>query len=405
MGLYLFGISHHNTSLEEREQLVINTSVLKDLRPIINSKLNNEITSLVNLSTCNRTEIIFESAQDLSKELCEVICNYLGCNLEIHKHFFFLNNEDALMHLCMVATGLDSRIIGEHEILGQFKESIDISKRLKFISGSFESLLNDVISIAKSARSNSEIGKNPVSISTLVFKLVREIFENPQSLSVLMIGAGEIGFSILENLHSQGISKLAFVNRTTKNIQLGSDTLTSKPLNSIKNSISNCDVLIASTKSQIPIVGKGLIEQVITERRKKPLILIDLGVPRNIEPSISNLDGAYLYTLDQIELIAQRNQVSRAQAADKAKDLIRKNLTEMDQKNKIRAASFKARSLLIDLFATLDPKEVKQLKELKNDDYHTIIENFYAELLKQDLNIERHVFHSLIEEITNAKSY
>jgi glutamyl-tRNA reductase len=164
-------------------------------------------------------------------------------------------------------------------------------------------------------------------------------------------------------------------------------------------------VLIASTKSQIPIVGKGLIEQVITERRKKPLILIDLGVPRNIEPSISNLDGAYLYTLDQIELIAQRNQVSRAQAADKAKELIRKNLTEIDQKNKIRAASFKARSLLIDLFATLDPKEVKHLKELKNDDYHTIIENFYAELLKQDLNIERHVFHSLIEEITNAKSY
>lgn len=405
MGLYLFGISHHNTSLEDREQLVINTSVLKDLQPIINIKLNNKIRSLVNLSTCNRTEIIFESAQDLSKELCEVICEYLGCNLDIYKHFFFLKNEDALMHMCMVATGLDSRIIGEHEILGQFKDSIEISKRLKFISGDFESKLNDIISIAKSARSNSEIGKNPVSISTLVFKLVREIFENPKDLSVLMIGAGEIGISILENLNSQGISKLTFANRTKKNIQLGSETLTSKPLNSIKNSISSCDVIIASTKSQIPIVGKGLIEQVINQRGKKPLILIDLGVPRNIEPTINNLDGAYLYTLDQIELIAQRNQASRVQAADQAKMLIKKNLTEMDQKNKFKAMSFKARSLLQDLVAKLDPSEIKNLKELKNGDHHEIIDNFYAELLKQDLNIERHVFHSIVEEITNAKSY
>ena len=207
MGLYLFGISHHNTSLEEREQLVINNAVLKDLKPIIENKLYGQVTSLVNLSTCNRTEIIYESSKCYSKELSETICDYLSCSLDIEKHFFFLESDAALMHLCMVATGLDSRIIGEHEILGQFKESIETSKKLDLVSGAFESLLNDIISIAKFARTESEIGRNPISVSTLVYKLVREIFESPSNLEILMIGAGEVAVSILENFHANGISR------------------------------------------------------------------------------------------------------------------------------------------------------------------------------------------------------
>ena len=402
--MYLFGISHHNTSLEEREQLVINNAVLKDLKPIIENKLFGNIKSLVNLSTCNRTEIIYESSECHSKELCEIICDYLSCSLEIEKHFFFLENQKALEHLCMVATGLDSRIIGEHEILGQFKESIEASKRFDLVSGAFESLLNDIISIAKLARTESEIGRNPISVSTLVYKLVREIFESPSHLEILMIGAGEVAVSILENFHANGISRLAFVNRSQRSIQLGSETFISKPFNTVKKATLKADVIIASTKSQTPVVGKGLIEEVISARGKKPLVLIDLGVPRNIEPTINLLDGAYLYTLDQIESIAQQNQETRLQAANTAKDLIIAGIKKIILKNHSKKTSIQAREVLIGLYQGLDPFEKEILKNLDDPMHEIITKRFHEELTKRDVEIELHVLNSIIEEIIDVKS-
>ena len=404
MGLYLFGISHHNTSLEEREQLVINNAVLKDLKPIIENKLFGKIKSIVNLSTCNRTEIIYESSECHSKELCEIICDYLSCSLEIEKHFFFLENQKALEHLCMVATGLDSRIIGEHEILGQFKESIEASKRFDLVSGAFESLLNDIISIAKLARTESEIGRNPISVSTLVYKLVREIFESPSHLEILMIGAGEVAVSILENFHANGISRLAFVNRSQRSIQLGSEKFISKPFNTVKKATLKADVIIASTKSQTPVVGKGLIEEVISARGKKPLVLIDLGVPRNIEPNINLLDGAYLYTLDQIESIAQQNQETRLQAANIAKDLITASIKKIILKNHSKKTSIQAREVLIGLYQGLDPFEKEILKNPDDPMHEIITKRFHDELTKRDVEIELHVLNSIIEEIIDVKS-
>jgi glutamyl-tRNA reductase len=405
MGLYLFGISHHNTSLEEREQLVINNAVLKDLKPIIENKLSGQVTSLVNLSTCNRTEIIYESSKCYSKELSEIICDYLSCSLDIEKHFFFLESDAALMHLCMVATGLDSRIIGEHEILGQFKESIETSKKLDLVSGAFESLLNDIISIAKFVRTESEIGKNPISVSTLVYKLVREIFESPSNLEILMIGAGEVAVSILENFHANGISKLAFVNRSQRSIELGSETFISKPFNAVKKAILKADVIIASTKSQTPVVGKGLIEEVISARGKKPLVLIDLGVPRNIEPTINLLDGAYLYTLDQIESIAQQNQETRIQSANIAKDLITDSVKKIILKNHSKKTSIQAREVLIGLYQALDDHEMEQIKNPNDPKHEIIIKRFNDELTKQNLELELHVLNSIIKEIIDVKGY
>ena len=405
MGLYLFGISHHNTSLEEREQLVINNAVLKDLKPIIENKLSGQVTSLVNLSTCNRTEIIYESSKCYSKELSETICDYLSCSLDIEKHFFFLESDAALMHLCMVATGLDSRIIGEHEILGQFKESIETSKKLDLVSGAFEALLNDIISIAKFARTESEIGRNPISVSTLVYKLVREIFESPSNLEILMIGAGEVAVSILENFHANGISRLAFVNRSQRSIELGSETFISKPFNAVKKAILKADVIIASTKSQTPVVGKGLIEEVISARGKKPLVLIDLGVPRNIEPTINLLDGAYLYTLDQIESIAQKNQETRLQSANIAKDLITESIKKIILKNHSKKTSIQAREVLVGLYQALEEHEMEQLKNLDDPKYEIIIKRFHDELTKRNVEIELHVLNSIIEEIIDVKGY
>ena len=405
MGLYLFGISHHNTSLEEREQLVINNAVLKDLKPIIENKLSGQVTSLVNLSTCNRTEIIYESSKCYSKELSETICDYLSCSLDIEKHFFFLESDAALMHLCMVATGLDSRIIGEHEILGQFKESIETSKRLDLVSGAFESLLNDIISIAKFARTESEIGRNPISVSTLVYKLVREIFESPSNLEILMIGAGEVAVSILENFHANGISRLAFVNRSQRSIELGSETFISKPFNAVKKAILKADVIIASTKSQTPVVGKGLIEEVISARGKKPLVLIDLGVPRNIEPTINLLDGAYLYTLDQIESIAQKNQETRLHSANIAKDLITESVKKIILKNHSKKTSIQAREVLIGLYQALDDHEMEQIKNPNDPKHEIIIKRFHDELTGRNIEIELHVLNSIIEEIIDVKGY
>ena len=405
MGLYLFGISHHNTSLEEREQLVINNAVLKDLKPIIENKLSGQVTSLVNLSTCNRTEIIYESSKCYSKELSETICDYLSCSLDIEKHFFFLESDAALMHLCMVATGLDSRIIGEHEILGQFKESIETSKKLDLVSGAFESLLNDIISIAKFVRTESEIGKNPISVSTLVYKLVREIFESPSNLEILMIGAGEVAVSILENFHANGISRLAFVNRSQRSIELGSETFISKPFNAVKKAILKADVIIASTKSQTPVVGKGLIEEVISARGKKPLVLIDLGVPRNIEPTINLLDGAYLYTLDQIESIAQKNQETRLQSANIAKDLITESIKKIILKNHSKKTSIQAREVLIGLYQALDDHEMEQIKNPNDLKHEIIIKRFHDELTGRNIEIELHVLNSIIEEIIDVKGY
>ena len=405
MGLYLFGISHHNTSLEEREQLVINNAVLKDLKPIIENKLSGKIKSLVNLSTCNRTEIIYESSECHSKELCEIICDYLSCSLEIEKHFFFLENQKALEHLCMVATGLDSRIIGEHEILGQFKESIEASKRFDLVSGAFESLLNDIISIAKFARTESEIGRNPISVSTLVYKLVREIFESPSHLEILMIGAGEVAISILENFHANGISRLAFVNRSQRSIQLGSKTFISKPFNTVKKATLKADVIIASTKSQTPVVGKGLIEEVISARGKKPLVLIDLGVPRNIEPTINLLDGAYLYSLDQIESIAQQNQETRLKAANLAKELIADSIKKITSKKHSKKTSAEAREVLIGLCKDLDPTTMELLQKSDDPMHEIIIKRFHDELIKRDVVIEPHVLNSILEEIIDVKGY
>ena len=265
-------------------------------------------------------------------QIAQKTLEFFGPSDLLNNDLYFLKGNEAIEHMCCVASGLDSQVLGEQEILGQFKKSIQTYIQLGALKGSFQRLTDDIISISKAARTETQIGFNPLSVSGLSVKNVQEIFEDPAQQKLTIVGAGQMAISVIENFYENGISKINAVNRSKTtliiNNSLSIETTHLSPLGAL---IQSTDILVTSINSPLPIIGKGLIEQAMRERKNKPMLLIDLGVPRNIEDQVRDLEYAYLFTIEDIELVTQENLEERSFEAIKAKNLIQRRIESLHQ--------------------------------------------------------------------------
>ena len=404
MKLQLFGINHKTSNVSEREKFIINQSNLVLLDNHLKKNYRNDFESFFGISTCNRTELYILGKPGVSRKIFNEVSKIFKLNDIPKDSFYFLDGHDALVHMCKVASGIDSQVLGEQEIFGQFKKAVKNAEGLEIISTKLLNLSNKVIEIAKKARTETNIGLNSLSVSGLALKLVRNIFEKPQNQNVLVVGAGSLATSLINNLYKNGINKINLVNRSIKKIKLLDDyEIISSSFDSLHDMLEISDIVIASADTDMPLIGKGAIENALKKRQNKPILLIDLGVPRNIEEEIRNIEQAYLFSIDDIEKITQENYGQRSIEAEKAMNLIVLESQKALDLLSLKTFKDKVNIQLEEFLSGLSSKEIEQFKFSK--DYSQLaksikemnIENPEFNNFKEIKNIDNHVIESMIK--------
>ena len=405
MELQLFGINHKTTKLSERELFIINESNQEEFKNFMELSFGDQVESFVALSTCNRTEVYLYANEYIASSVMHKTAEFLGCSDFIAQDSYILDNNKALEHMCCVASGLDSQVLGEQEIFGQFKKAIQSFANIKTLHGRLQQITDEVISIAKAARTETNIGVNPLSISGLSLKIVKEIFEDPEQQQVTVVGAGQMALGVIEHFYDNGIRNIHAVNRTKKTLDI-SDSISfeTSNLSQLASIIQSTDILIASISTPLPIIGKGLIEDAFRNRQNKPMLLIDLGVPRNIEDQVRDLENAYLFSIEDMEQVTQENLEERTEEAQKAIDLIKNKVAQIDSRLEVKK---KKNNMYLDLqqmCSNLDQNEIQTI--LKADDPLRKIQHMLDQTddqLQYLSKLNSHEILSMLKEINSAR--
>jgi glutamyl-tRNA reductase len=312
--------------------------------------------------------------------------------------------------MCKVASGLDSQVLGEQEIFGQYKNAIQVSRKIGVMGSELIKYTDKAIEIVRKVRTYTKIGVNPLSISGLSLKLIKNIFENPSEQKILVLGAGSLAQDVIKNLYNKGIKNITSVNRSVKEIYISdSYKILSSPLSNLHSSLEDVDIVIASSTTELPIIGKGAIENSLSKRGAKPLLLIDLAVPRNIEEEVKDIERVYLYSIDDIEKITQDNLGQRKIEAEKALNMIVREtgavmleLTDTDFKSSLNKE-------IINLLASLSDKELAsfRLEDNHKDLIINLLKNntFYDDSFKsiKKINlVDKHIVNSMVKRYLDA---
>jgi glutamyl-tRNA reductase len=232
-----------------------------------------------------------------------------------------------------VACGLDSLVLGEPQILGQIKQAYNSAKHHNGIRPTFERLFQKTFSVAKQVRTETEIGASAVSVAYAAVNLAKHIYGQLDKTRVLLIGAGETIELVAKHLYQHHPKSITVANRTIERAQGLAEDIEGEVISlaQLPNELHKSDIVISSTASTLPIIGKGVVEQALKQRRHKPMLLIDIAVPRDIESQVGELDAAYLYSVDDLQAIVSENMASREQAARQAQKIIEEKTREFIQ--------------------------------------------------------------------------
>ena len=307
-----------------------------ELAPAISSLLSlKEIKGCVIFSTCNRSEIYVSHD---SNNIRDILIKFIASSHGVDHHSLieyvsYYEENEAVQHICNVACGLESLVLGEPQIFGQLKDAYQLSKNESALDKILEKLFQHVFKTAKKVRTDTNIGSSPVSVAYCAVKLSEKIFTNLSSQTVLLIGAGEMIELSAQHLSKRGVKNMIFANRTIENAQpiAIKHNAEAISLKSLSENLHRADIVISSTSAPIPIIGKGLIETVLHQRKHKPMLLIDLAIPRDIEPEANQLEDVFLYSVDDLQQIANSNLEERLKEKVIAKKIINKKSVDFIQ--------------------------------------------------------------------------
>ena len=325
MTLLALGINHKTAPVSLRERVTFSPESMDQAR---NSLLQQPLVQGgVVLSTCNRTELYLsvEQQENLHEQLTAWLCNYHKLSPDdVRQSLYWHHGNDAVRHLMRVASGLDSQVLGEPQILGQVKKAFAESQRGQSLSSELERLFQKSFSVAKRVRTETEIGASAVSVAFAACSLARQIFESLSELHLLLVGAGETIELVARHLREHQVKHMIIANRTRERAQslaseVGAEVIT---LPEIDARLADADIIISSTASPLPIIGKGMVERALKTRRNQPMLFIDIAVPRDIEPEVGKLSNAYLYSVDDLQAIIQHNMAQRQAAAVQAESIV-----------------------------------------------------------------------------------
>ncbi|MET3075524.1 glutamyl-tRNA reductase [Pantoea leporis] len=325
MTLLALGINHKTAPVALRERVAFTPDTLE---LALNSLLSQPmVQSGVVLSTCNRTELYLsvEQQADLQEKLVRWLCDYHDLREEdVRNSLYWHQDNAAVSHLMRVASGLDSLVLGEPQILGQVKKAFVDSSRDHALSSELERMFQKTFSVAKRVRTETEIGASAVSVAFAACSLARQIFESLSTVNVLLVGAGETIELVARHLREHSVKKLMIANRTRERAQLLADEIGAEVigLGDIETRLADADIIISSTASPLPIIGKGMVERALKARRNQPMLLVDIAVPRDVEPEVGKLANAYLYSVDDLQAIIEQNMAQRKAAAVQAESIV-----------------------------------------------------------------------------------
>jgi glutamyl-tRNA reductase len=319
MPLFTIGISHHTAPIEIREKVAIPRTEYADrVRDLCALP---GIEEVIILGTCNRTEIYSLTSDTGKSELVDWVHRVNGIpDGELDKHFYHYQGEDAARHLIRVASGLDSLVLGETQILGQLKDAWQQAHDAGSLGKVLDRLFQHTFAAAKTIRNRSGISDHPVSVAYTAVVLARQIFGDLSSQTVALVGAGEMVQLCGRYLRDHGIAKLLIINRSREKAEELAEEMdaTALTLDRLDEALPKADILFSSTASPEPVIKKQNIKAALRKRRHRPMFLVDIAVPRDIEPEISKLKDVYLYTIDDLQQVVDENMQQRSDAAKSA---------------------------------------------------------------------------------------
>jgi glutamyl-tRNA reductase len=328
MNLIALGINHNSAAVEVRERVAFAPEQVSEALADACSDVG--LDEVVILSTCNRTEVYAVAAGDMAmadkaRQLIAWMANYHHLSAqELSECAYHYESEQALHHMMQVASGLDSMVLGEPQIFGQMKSAFAVATESGTIGAELGRLFPRIFSVAKRVRTDTAIGENPVSVAYAAVDLAGHIFADLKTTSALLVGAGETIELVARHLIQAGISKIVIANRTLGRARelaqkFGAEAVL---LSEIPEQLVHSDMVITSTASQLPILGKGAVEQALKTRKHRPILMVDIAVPRDIEAQVSELNDVYLYSVDDLREIVDQNMRSRQSEARKADVII-----------------------------------------------------------------------------------
>ncbi|OAM30017.1 glutamyl-tRNA reductase [Eikenella longinqua] len=328
MQLTAIGLNHQTAPLSIRERLAFAAAMLPDaLRALVGSRTAEEA---VILSTCNRTELYCVGEPD---DIVRWLADYRkipGSALE--PYLYRYQTEAAVRHAFRVSCGLDSMVLGEPQILGQIKDAVRVAQEQQAVASNLHALFQKTFAIAKEVRTSTAVGANSVSMAAASVKMAGQIFPDIGELNILFVGAGEMIELVATHFAAKSPRGIMVANRTLSRAQELCAKLASPAapclLSDLPQRLHEFDVVVSSTASQLPIIGKGMVERALRGRRRQPVFLLDLAVPRDIEAEVAELGDAYLYTVDDMMQVVNSGLAARQQAAAEAEQMVESKVEE-----------------------------------------------------------------------------
>ena len=335
------GLNHHTAPLQIREHVAFGP---EKISAALASILQNHASETVILSTCNRTEIYINANSDLplqtiKNNLTQWLVNFHKLSQDeantIQPYLQIYDTEQTILHIFRVISGLESMVLGEAQIVGQIKTALRFSQENSAVGGIVYSLFQRAFTVAKEVRTQTEIGANIVSMAAAGVHLAERLFDSLQNQKILFIGAGEMIDNCAAHFCAKQPQSVTFANRTLYKAQVLAEKYKQNAnqnkaitLNEISEILYQHDIVISCTAAPLPIIGLGLIETAIKKRKHKPIFMVDLAVPRDIESEIADLDDVFLYTVDDLSQIVNQGREARQQAVEKAEIIVKKNVEE-----------------------------------------------------------------------------
>jgi len=321
MPLVVIGLNHKTASIDVREKMSISET---EVSAVISAVCAHEqIQSCVVISTCNRTE--FYVACDSQQIAVDQFCAWFKISHQDNrKHLYIKNNLECIEHLFQVASGLDSMVLGETQILGQVKTAYEISQTEKKLNNSLDRLFQTAFKVAKSVRSNTDIGKNPVSVANSAVMLSKQIFGDLSQQNILMVGAGATVDLLLRYLSKHNFHQLSICNRSLDKAKTLADHYHCHAfeLQHLSSQLYDYDLIFTATASKDPIINVDIIKQTLKARKHRPMVIIDLAIPRDVEVDVKKFNDIFYYAVDDLQKVISKNLQSREQAAISAKQII-----------------------------------------------------------------------------------
>ena len=321
MNLHALGINHQTAPVALREKVAFAAEALAPALQALRALPG--VHEAVLLSTCNRTEL-YARAEGDGRALADWLARHPGAGEDLHAYLYHHRDGEAVRHLFRVASGLDSLVLGEPQILGQVKQAWAAARAAGSLGGPLDRLFQQAFATAKRARTDTRIGANPVSVASAAVRLAQDNFARPSESTVLLIGAGETIELAARHLVEARVRRLLVANRTLAHAQ----ALASRhggyalPLADLEPHLAEADIVIAATASPRPILARAQVERALHQRRHRPMLLIDLAVPRDIAPDVAELRDAFLYTVDDLQQAIEENRRSRREAAEQAEAIV-----------------------------------------------------------------------------------